>query len=139
MTVAPYDHPTYKKVFIRPTKRVHPTSKSVHPTYNWIPSDLQKEYIRPTKRVHPTCKSVHSNYKKCISDLQKVYIRLTKSVHLTYKKRAYRCLKKQLAACTWLKLFYACRSDLKKIVQPTYRLQLYFLIKYEGPFENYEH
>ena len=76
-------------------KSVHPTyKKCIHLTYSWLSSDLQKVYIRPSKSVHPTYKSVHTSYKKCIhltynwwpSDLQKVYIRPTKSVITTYKK-----------------------------------------------------
>ena len=77
-------HPTYKncpsdlrKMFIRPTKNAHPTSKSAHPTYEKCPSDLQKMPIRPTKNAHPTyekCTSYLYN-EKCPSDLQKRPIR----------------------------------------------------------------
>ena len=67
----------FLKVYIRPTKSVHPTYKNraIRPTKS-VPH-LQKVYIRPTKSVYPT-------YKKCTSDLQKEFIRPTKSVYPTY-------------------------------------------------------
>ena len=54
-------------------------------------SDLQKVYIGPTKSVHPTYKKSLTDLqmhirptKKCTSDLQKEFIRPTKSVYPTY-------------------------------------------------------
>ena len=57
---------------IRPTKSVHPTYKTVHPTDKMCSPDLLNLCNRPTKVVHPT-------YKKCESALQKY-------VHPTYIK-----------------------------------------------------
>ena len=70
------DHTQLKKVSasglqnmcIRPTKSIHLTYKTVHPTFTSFASDLQKLCIRPTKVVHPT-------YKICASDLRKLCIR----------------------------------------------------------------
>ena len=56
-------------------------------------SDLQKVYIGPTKSVHPTYKKSLTDLqmhirptKKCTSDLQKELSDLQKCVHPTYKK-----------------------------------------------------
>jgi len=82
----------FLKVYIRPTKCVHPTyKKCISDLQNVYTSDLQKVYIGPTKSVHPTYKKSLTDLqmhirptKKCTSDLQKEFIRPTKSVYPTY-------------------------------------------------------
>ena len=60
---------------------VHPTYKTVNPTYKMFASDLKKVGIRPTKVVHPT-------YKLLYIRPTKLYIRPTKSLHPAYKSCA---------------------------------------------------